>query len=99
MRFINFFNHPLLVTNAVYFSGSGFISSYIDEEYLVGHVPIEISSLLYHFLQEDKRNSIIVTVLGKIIREVGLVIPATFIAHTEKKKNSRSIRYRTSKKT
>ena len=86
MRFINFFNHPLLVTNAVYFSGSGFISSYIDEEYLVGHVPIEISSLLYHFLQEDKRNSIIVTVLGKIIREVGLVIPATFIAHTEKKK-------------
>ena len=29
-----------------------------DEECLVGHVPIKISSLLYHFLWEDKSNKI-----------------------------------------
>ena len=29
-----------------------------DEECLVGHAAIEISSLLYHFLREDKSNSI-----------------------------------------
>ena len=56
-----------------------------DDECLVGHVPIEISSLLYHFLQEDKSNSIKVKVIGKRKREIGLPIPATFKAHTENK--------------
>ena len=59
-----------------------------DEECLVGHVPIEVSSLLYHFLQEDKGNSIKVKVIGKRTREVGLVIPATFIAYTENKRTA-----------
>ena len=27
-----------------------------DEECLVGHVPIEISSFSYHFLREDRSN-------------------------------------------
>ena len=59
-----------------------------DEECLVGHVPTEVSSLLYHFLQEDKGNSIKVKVVGKRTREVGLLIPATFIAYTENKRTA-----------
>ena len=59
-----------------------------DDECLVGHVPIEISSLLYHFLREDKSNSINVKVIGKRKREVGLAIPATFIAHTENQRTA-----------
>ena len=58
----------------------------INMEWLVGHVPIEISSLLYHFLREDKSNSIKVKVIGKRKKEFGLVTPATFIAHTENKR-------------
>ena len=59
-----------------------------DEECLVGHVPMEISSLLYHFLQEDKSNSIKVKVIGKRKREIGLPIPATFKPHTENKRTA-----------
>ena len=44
----------------------------INMEWLVGHVRIEISSLLYHFLREDKSNSIKVKVIGKRKREFGL---------------------------
>ena len=58
------------------------------EECLIGHVRIETSSYLYHFLQEDKSNSIKVKVIGKRKREVGLVIPATFIAHTGNKRTA-----------
>ena len=57
-----------------------------DEECLVGHVPIEMSSLLYHFLWEDKSNSIKLKIVSKRKREVGLAIPATFIARTENKR-------------
>ena len=49
---------------------------------------MEISSLLYHFLQEDKSNSIKVKVIGKRKREIGLPIPATFKPHTENKKTA-----------
>ena len=59
-----------------------------DEECLVGHVPIEISKLLYNFLREDKSNSIKLKVVGKRKREVGLLIPATFIACTENKRTA-----------
>ena len=59
-----------------------------DEERSVGHVPIEISSLLYHFLREDKSNPIKVKVIGKRKREVGVVIPATFITHTENQRTA-----------
>ena len=59
-----------------------------DGEYLVGHVPIEISNLLYHFLREDKSNYIKGKVIGKRKGEVDLVIPATFIVHTENKRTA-----------
>ena len=58
-----------------------------EEECLVGQVAIEISSLLYDTLREDKSNSVKEKVIGKR-REVGLVIPATFIAHTENKRTA-----------
>ena len=48
----------------------------------------KISSLLYHFLQEDKNNSIKVKVIGKRKREIGLPMPATFIPHTENKRTA-----------
>ena len=55
-----------------------------DEEMLVGQVPIEISSLFYHFLK-DQNNIIKLRVIEKRIREVGLVVPASFEAYTETK--------------
>ena len=45
------------------------------ERELVGHVPLELSSLLYHFLNSDSKNFILVTVIGKRKREIGLVVP------------------------
>ena len=42
---------------------------------LVGHAPVEFSSLLYHFLQASAENCINVEVIGKRKREVGLVVP------------------------
>ena len=56
------------------------------EEYLLGHVQIELSSLLHHFLRENKSSSIKMKVIGKRKREIGLVIPAKFIAHAENKR-------------
>ena len=41
---------------------------------LVGHAPVEFSSLLYHFLQASAENCINVEVIGKRKREVGLVV-------------------------
>ena len=37
---------------------------------------------IYYNVREDKSNSIKVKIIGKRKIEVGLVIPATFIAHT-----------------
>ena len=49
---------------------------------LVGHLPIEISKLMKHFLDADKNNLLMTTVVGKKKREVGLVIPAKYSAIT-----------------
>ena len=43
---------------------------------LVGHAPVEFSSLLYHFLQASAENCMNVEVIGKRKRDVGLVVPA-----------------------
>ena len=43
---------------------------------LVGHVPVEISCLLTHFLKADKENSLSAIVIGGRKKERGLVIPA-----------------------
>ena len=56
---------------------------YADET-LVGHVPIELSSLLHFFLEADEQNRLICQVIGKRKREVGLVVPAKFFAFLEK---------------
>jgi len=49
---------------------------------LVGHIPIEISSLMYHFLNESTKNRIEGMVIGKRMREVGLVVPVEYAAVT-----------------
>ena len=53
---------------------------------LVGHAPVEFSSLLYHFLQASAENCINVEVIEKRKREVGLVVPAKYNAFTRNKK-------------
>ena len=55
------------------------ISVYKDEKcsLLVGHLPIEISSLSYHFLKKSSENKIIVKITGEREREIGLVVPET----------------------
>ena len=55
---------------------------------MVGHVPLELSSLLYHFLNADTFNFIKVIVIGKRKREIGLVVPAKFDCYTSNKKIS-----------
>ena len=45
-----------------------------ENKTLVGHVPIEISSLIDYFLKADKSNSVSAQVTGKRKREVGLVV-------------------------
>ena len=50
---------------------------------LVGHVPIELSSLLHHFLNADSNNFINAVV--NIKREIGLVVPTRYIAYTKNK--------------
>ena len=56
-------------------------SVYIKSIYslLVGHLPIEISSLSYHFLKKSSENKITVKITGKREREIGLVVPANFV--------------------
>ena len=56
------------------------------EKELVGHVPVELSSLIYHFLNASSENKLTVEVTGKRKREVGLVVPAKFNALTKDKK-------------
>ena len=57
------------------------IGVYKDENcnLLVRHLPIEISSLSYHFLKKSPENKIIVKITGKREREIGLVVPANFV--------------------
>ena len=55
------------------------VSVYKDEKcsLLVGHLPIEISSLSYHFLKKSSENKIIVKTTGKRERGIGLVVSET----------------------
>ena len=50
---------------------------------LVGHLLMELSKLLKHFFDAEKKNMLIVTVIAKRKREVGFVIPDQ---HQQKKK-------------
>lgn len=58
-----------------------------DNEKLVGHIPIELSQLLYHFLNTGENgNKLTAAVVGKRKREIGLIVPAKFTATTKHKK-------------
>ena len=63
------------------------IGKYEDEKcsLLDGYLPIEISSLPYHFLKKSSENRIIVKITGKREREIGLVVPANFVYITKDK--------------
>ena len=63
---------------------------YADET-LVGHVPIELSSLLHFFLEADEQNRLICQVIGKRKRKVGLVIPAKFFAFSKKNRSAETL--------
>ena len=56
-----------------------------DLETLVGHFPIELSCLLKYFLEASPENNLITVVTGKRKREVGLVVPAKYVALTKNK--------------
>ena len=64
------------------------VSVYKDEKcsLLVGHLPIEISSLSYHFLKKSSENKIIVKIMGKRETETALVVPVNFV-YISKDKN------------
>lgn len=49
---------------------------------LVGHIPIEISSLMYHFLNESNENRIEGMVIQKVMREFDLAVPVEYTAVT-----------------
>ena len=52
---------------------------------LVGHLPIELSCLLTNFLNAAPKNKLNAFVIGKRKREVGLVVPAKYVALTGSK--------------
>ena len=56
---------------------------------LVGHVPIEISSLLYYFLKANKDNRIQAKVTGARKYEVGLIVPGRYSARTKNPRTAR----------
>ena len=60
-----------------------------EKKELVGHVPVELSSLIYRFLNASSENRMTVEVTGKCKREVGLVVPAKFNALTKDKKTAK----------
>ena len=49
---------------------------------LVGHVPIELSFLVFTFLTSDPGNVVLCKISGARKLENGLVVPATFIVRT-----------------
>ena len=55
------------------------------KDILVGHIAIEISSLCFHFINQDPGNKIKALTTGKRQQEIGFVVPAKliFIANNE----------------
>ena len=52
----------------------------------MGHVPIEISSLCYHFLNNNEQNTLTTIVTGKRNQEVGLAVSAKLFFQKKKQK-------------
>ena len=63
-----------------------FISKIKNLFHLIGYAPLELSSLLYHFLNSDQKNFIRATVTGKRKREIGLVVSAKYDCYTKDKR-------------
>ena len=53
---------------------------------LIGHVPVEFSPLIHHFLSAHPDNQVMVTVIGKRRKEHGLVVPARYRLYSVEKK-------------
>ena len=60
-----------------------------EQKELVGHVPVELWSLIYHFLNASSENRMAVEVTGKRKREVRFVVPAKFNDLTKDKKTAK----------
>ena len=59
------------------------VGTFIQESSkMVGHVPIELSFLVFTFLRAHEDNQVVVEVTGRRKLENGLVIPGTFKAVT-----------------
>ena len=58
------------------------------KDILVGHIPIEISSLCFHFINQDPVNKAKALTTGKRQREIVLVAPAKLIFITNNKRFS-----------
>ena len=61
---------------------------FYKKDLLVGHVPIEISSLRFHFINQSPENKIRAMITGKRQREIGLVVPAKIIFTMNNKRYS-----------
>ena len=64
----------------------------------MGHVPIEVSSLCYHFLNNNERNILTALVTGKQNWELGLVVPAKLFLQTEERKSAETLEMELPKK-
>ena len=64
------------------------IGVYKNGSELVGHISIEVSALLHYFLQNSKENMIFAVGAGKRKREMGLVVPARYVAETKDKRTA-----------
>ena len=60
----------------------------MGERELIGHAPVQLSSLLLHFMNADQNNFIKITVIGKRKHEIGLVVPAQYDCYTKIKRIS-----------
>ena len=54
-----------------------------QQEELVRHTPIELSQLLYHFLNKSNENFLKAAVSGKRMREIGLAVLAKYAVFTK----------------
>ena len=58
---------------------------------LASHVPIQISSLYYHSLNNNEQNTLTVIVTGERSRQSGLVVPAKLLFQTSNRKSAATL--------
>ena len=62
-----------------------------QEEELVGHIPNELSHLIYHFLSELNENFVEASVSRKRMREIGLIVPAKYATFTKTQRTANNL--------